>query len=90
VTVNDRVAVFALVSVAVHVTCERPTRNNDPDRGLQVTGIARSTSPWALTVNFTRTPCPVDDSTVRLTAPVKVGASTSKSADGAVIVPVTM
>ena len=38
VTLKDAFAVFALESVAEHVTTVRPIGNRLPDRGVQVTG----------------------------------------------------
>jgi hypothetical protein len=50
-TVTTKVAVLLLplVSIAEQRTCVRPTLNQLPDLGLQVTGRLPSTSSWALT-----------------------------------------
>ena len=55
VILNDALAVFALVSVAVQLTTVRPIGNRLPERGAQVTGTSPSAPSLAVTLYVTRT-----------------------------------
>jgi hypothetical protein len=87
-TVNVRVAVLALLSVAEQRTVVRPSLKIDPGLGMHVAGTAPSTASTAVTVNGTRTLCERRGArTVLATAPRSTGGVTSKSSPGTLSVP---
>ena len=89
VTVNDALAVFALESVAAHVTRVLPSGKRLQDLELHPAGTTTSVSSWAVTLKVTRALfAPFFARTVLLVAPASVGAVTLNSSPGTVRVPV--
>src|SRR5688572_5299724 len=88
VILNDVFPVFALESVAEHLTTVRPIGNRPPERGSQMTRTCPSTLSLAVTSYVTRALfAPLGARTVFDVAPLSVGGVTSNSKFGTSSVP---